>query len=173
MRRAGASAAAALAAAILLAAPGPAASPVQETMDGFRALKTILLQADSGWLDTGIDVETGQVFRFRAEGRVTLQRGNPVAECDAAGLDLRSMQQPLPAWNLGALVGKVGQVVAVKTDDESGEQVRDEIVRLFGIGLEAEITMPQSGRLYLGVNETVTQDNAGVFKVAISVRDPQ
>ena len=38
---------------------------------------------------------------------------------------------------------------------------------MFGIGKEARLAMPASGRLLIGVNENVTKDNDGAFTVSI------
>ena len=139
---------------------------------GQELLKSIPVPAAAGWVDTGLDVEAGREIVFLASGEISLQVGNAEAACGPAGLDLRSMQQPIPDRNLGALVGKVAQVVGVRKDEETGEEIPDEIVRLFYIGPDSVCAMPLSGRLYLGVNENVIRDNAGEFSVSVSFRRP-
>ncbi len=134
--------------------------------------RTIAVPAAAGWVDSGLDVTAGREIEFHASGEISLQVGNPDATCGPAGLDLRSMQQPVPERNLGALVGKVAQVVGVRKDEETGEEIPDEIVRLFYIGPDGVWAMPLSGRLYLGVNENVIKDNAGEFSVSVSLRRP-
>lgn len=155
--------AAAAAAAALLSGPGRPAAAAQ---DEFVHVLTVTVPA-SGWLDTRLDLEQGRVYRFRAEGRISLQKGNPVAGCGPEGLDIRTQQQPLLGRNLGCLVAKVAQLISVRVDEETGEETRDEIVRLFAIGPEAEVTAPLSGRLYLGPNENVISDNDGDFRVVV------
>jgi hypothetical protein len=132
--------------------------------------KSIAVPADSGWVDTGIDVGPGEEILFRASGEINLQQGNPDAVCGPAGLDLITVEQPVPNENIGALIGKVARTVANRVDEDSGMVVRDEIFVLFFIGPEKAVTVPVKGRLYLGVNETVLKDNAGEFAVLVSRR---
>ncbi len=152
---------------ILLAGLALAASvpPPQDVL-----VKTLAVSAASGWVDTGLEVEAGQEWVFRASGVITLQTGNPDAACGPAGIDVRSMQQPVLGHNLGALVGKVSYLIGTRKDEESGEEIRDEIVRVFFIGAEMACSMPLTGRLSLGVNENVVKDNTGEFTVTIWLR---
>ncbi len=133
--------------------------------------KTVIVPADSGWVDTAIDVGPGDELRFSASGEIDLQRGNPEAVCGAGGIDLITGEQPIPNANLGALIGKVVQLVASRVDEDSGMEVRDEIFALFLIGQENTVTVPFKGRLYLGVNENVLKDNGGQFSVVV-IRRP-
>lgn len=133
--------------------------------------KTIAVPADSGWVDTEIDVGPGEEIRFSASGEIDLQKGNPEALCGAAGIDLITGEQPVPSANLGALIGKVVQLVARRVDEDSGMEVRDEIFVLFLVGQESAVTVPIKGRLYLGVNENVLRDNGGQLSVVV-VRRP-
>ena len=144
-------------------APGTAGGRPQD----LEPVKELIVLGNAGWVDTGIDVEEGEEFLFRGEGEISLQKGNPDAACGPDGADIQGLQQPLPGWNLGALVGKVGQVMSVRADEKTGEEVRDELVRCFFIGRERAAAMPVRGRLYVGVNENVVKDNDGEFRVTI------
>jgi len=130
-------------------------------------LKTIDLPGNAGWVDTGIDVVEGRELRFTAEGAISLQKGNPEAECGPDGYDMQGIQQPLPDRNLGCVAGKVSRVLSVRIDEKTGEEFREEIIRFFYIGREQTAAMPIEGRLYLGVNEDVVKDNDGRFVVSI------
>ena len=130
-------------------------------------LKRIAVPADAGWVDTGIDVLAGEGFYFKAGGEVSLQRGNPSANCGPAGLDLMTVQQPVPDHNLGALIGKVAQLIGVRTDEDTGAEIRDEIAAYFFIGPENGLSVPFKGRLYLGLNENFIKDNGGEFTVQV------
>lgn len=161
--------AAALAAGAVLPDVGAIGLPVQDAEE--EPFKTIVVPGDAGWVDTGIDVMQGEEWAFRATGRITLQRGNPAAECGPEGLDFMTVQQPVPDRNIGALIGKVAQLVSVRVDESTGEEIRDEIISVFYIGPENDVFMPIRGRLYFGVNENVVQDNGGSFTVSIFRRE--
>src|SRR5512142_1232491 len=107
--------------------------------------KTIAVAADAGWVDTGIDVAQGDELRFAATGEINLQKGNPEAVCGPAGLDLVTVDQPVPNVNLGALIGKVSQVIARRVDQDSKMEITDEAFVLFLVGQEASVTVPFKG----------------------------
>jgi len=162
-------------AALGIAAFAAAGLPAQDQLQAIPVPPlleiTVTVPAAAGWVDTGIDVEPGQELRFTATGRIDLQKGNPEASCGPEGIDLVTVEQPVPNANLGALVGKVVQLVARRIDRDSGREVRDEIFVLFPVGPEGALTVPFKGRLYLGINENVVRDNGGEFAVVV-VRRP-
>jgi hypothetical protein len=152
---------------------GPArpSTPAQDQAAVLPLEKTIAVAADAGWVDTAIDVGSGEEVRISASGEINLQRGNPEAVCGPEGLDLVTLDQPIPNVNLGALIGKVVQPVARRVDEDSGIEIQDEIFVLFPVGKEAMVIASLKGRLYLGINENVLKDNGGVFSVVV-VRRP-
>jgi len=134
-----------------------------------QAVRVIVLSSES-WTDTGYRVLAGQDIQFQGSGIISLQKGNPIAfPCSPDGLrtpdglPLKTAQQPFREENIGALIGKVVQLVAIEVDEETGEETRFEEERLFYIGARQKVTMPLSGHLYLGVNELVVVDNDGSF----------
>jgi hypothetical protein len=133
-----------------------------------QLFKSIMVPGEAGWVDSGLDVGAGEELFIRASGEISLQRGNPAATCGPGGLDMLTVDQPVPNENLGALVGKVAQFVASRVDEDSGGEIRDEIFVLFVIGPERTVSVPIKGRLYLGVNEKVVKDNGGAFVVVVS-----
>lgn len=156
----------------LLSWSGPAPRPMGQIFLWPVAEKTMAVAADAGWVDTGIDVALGETLLFRASGEIDLQKGNPEAVCGPQGLDLVTVDQPIPDANLGALVGKFAQLVASRVDEDSGLEIKDEVFVLFLIGAGRVVEAPFEGRLYLGINENVLKDNAGEFTVALSRRSP-
>lgn len=151
--------------AALAAGRPPQDPPFQLPAPSLEILVTVA--ADSGWVDTSIDVGPGEEIHFTALGEIDLQRGNPEAFCGPDGLDLVTVDQPVPNANIGALIGKVAQTVARRVDEKSGREIKDEVFVLFLIGSERTVTVPLKGRLYLGVNENVLQDNGGSFTVDV------
>jgi len=135
--------------------------------DNLTPVKEVEVLANLGWVDTEIDVKEGGVYVFQASGTISLQKGNPVADCGPEGLDLQTVQQPITDHNLGALVGKVVKVLQVRIDEETGEEIREEVTKVFFIGPQAEVNIALEGRLYLGINDNVYADNDGKFVVSI------
>jgi len=131
-----------------------------------RVLRISVL-ANAHWTDTGIDVVEAQEVYFRATGGISLQKGNPMAYCGPDGYDLKTVQQPIKEKNIGALIGRIVMLISVEVDKKTGEEIRNELVEEFYIGRENRVEIPIGGRLFLGVNENVVEDNAGEFKVEI------
>ena len=152
---------------IFLLVPASAPCDAIRTVRDLQPVQELIVPGDAGWVDTGIDVEEGDEYFFRGEGEISLQKGNPDAACGPDGADVQGLQQPVPDRNLGCLAGKIAQVLAVRTDEKTGEEVRDELVRYFFIGHEQAVSMPIRGRLYVGVNENVVKDNDGQFRMTI------
>lgn len=127
----------------------------------------VVVEASQNWTDTGLEVLAGQKLIFRAQGGISLQRGNPIAYCGPEGYPMKTVQQPLKDKNIGALIGKVVKLISIEKDEETGEEKRNEMEEIFYIGISREINMPLDGRLYLGINEVVVGDNLGSFRVEI------
>ena len=134
---------------------------------GVEETRTVVVPGNAAWTDTGIEVIQGQAIEFTAEGRISLQKGNPQADCGPDGYDLVTIQQPLTEKNLGALIGKVVIAVTVIKDEETGTERTVEAAELFYIGAGSRVDMPAKGRLFLGINELVIGDNAGEFTVTV------
>ena len=124
------------------------------------------------WTDTGFDVFEGQEIRFITDPnrKISLQSGNPVAWCGPDGKNLKTIQQPIKGKNFGALIGRVVRLVSIEIDEESEEEIRNELIRYFYIGSKNNVIMPMDGRLYLGINEIVVPDNTGYFRVTFYLR---
>jgi hypothetical protein len=131
----------------------------------------LTVPSNAQWTDSGYDVEGDQTLSFSASGGISLQVGNPMAYCGPDGYDLKTVQQPLQNENIGALIGKVVLLISVEVDEETGEETRNEMVEIFHIGSDRIIPMPISGRLFLGVNENVAEDNSGQFTVDVRLID--
>jgi hypothetical protein len=133
---------------------------------GREIFQDVTVMGNMDWTDTGVEVYEGQEISFQAFGTIYLQKGNP-ARCSPDGYDLRTMQQPFPDRNIGALIGKVAVLISMEVDEESGKETRYEIKEKFFIGAEIQMRMPISGRLFLGINENLVGDNDGAFSVSI------
>ncbi|HMD33602.1 MAG TPA: LecA/PA-IL family lectin [Vicinamibacterales bacterium] len=109
---------------------------------------TIQVPATEAWTDTGIDVRQGDRFAISATGQVAYAAGR----MSNAGGDPAEHNPAFPVgnWPVGALVAKIGAS------------------KPFPIGAAQTLAMPTSGRLMLGVNDTILTDNSGAFQVTIT-----
>lgn len=114
--------------------------------------RIVAVSARQAWTDTGIDLKTGDVVRFQAEGDVVRgpgQEDGPAGEMNSPINDRR----PVPARAAGALIGRIGT---------SASDV------FFIGGDRGAFRVRASGRLYLGVNDHYHADNSGSFEVRVS-----
>jgi len=113
--------------------------------------RTITVPATQPWVDTGLNVRQGETIFFSASGQTQF---GPNAEHTAgpAGstTGLIERRATIPTALAGALIGRIGNG------------------RPFGIGDQASIQMPATGRLFLGINDVNFKDNSGSFAVTIS-----
>jgi small nuclear ribonucleoprotein (snRNP)-like protein len=112
--------------------------------------RTITVPSNQQWTNTGINVQQGQVVHFQASGRISLSNnqgdvGGP-AGADSGRLAGNS---PMPNVTGGMLIGRVN----------NGPP--------FVVGAQSDVTMPDSGRLSLGINDDYVPDNSGNFTVNI------
>jgi hypothetical protein len=112
--------------------------------------RTVNVAANAAWSDTGIDVRPGQMVAFEATGDVTWgpsRRDGPAGERNSPS----NPNRPMPNRPAAALIGKVGE----------GEDY-------FFIGDDmGQIRVRNGGRLYLGINDDVLNDNRGSFRVVV------
>ena len=106
------------------------------------------------WTPTGIRVRQGDRVRFSATGQITLSDAQGDVATPAGAVNGRTAAgSPAPNVLAGALIGRVGNS------------------RAFGIGTQlGALPMPESGELWLGVNDNVLADNVGEFRVEVSVQ---
>lgn len=114
--------------------------------------RTVGVSAREPWTDTGIDVRPGQSIYIEASGQVRWgrdRRDGPEGEDDSPF----NAGRPIPNRPAAALIGRVG--------DGGGDA--------FFIGAtRGPIRMRQGGRLFLGINDDVRDDNSGSFRVVVS-----
>ncbi len=113
--------------------------------------RQVIVSADVGWNDTGIDVRSGQTVYFEATGQARWgrdRRDGPAGERNSPP----NPGRPMPNRNAAALIGKIG------TDSTD----------LFFIGDDTgPVRIRGNGRLYLGINDDVLTDNSGNFRVVV------
>ncbi len=105
--------------------------------------------AANGWNDSGLMVRAGQRLRVSATGRVSLGNGvyaTPTGLPRLADKDKLMRNEP------------TGGLIAVVGDDN------DDFIF---VGANREFTARRDGRLFLGVNEGVLDDNSGTYDVTV------
>lgn len=135
---------------IALARPTAVAQPGSVATSGSGA--GMVVSARQQWTPTGFTVRRGEVILLQTTGEIQI---GPDATNDAATPSGVRNQRfaagaPLPQTLAGALIGRVGNG------------------RPFGIGTATSIPMPDSGQLFLGINDDNLSDNQGEFRVQIS-----
>jgi hypothetical protein len=112
----------------------------------------IVVPGNQRWVDTGIVVREGQRISWTARGEVQInpEQGN-VANPSGSVRGIKG-HGPLPDQPTGALIGRIGPTPA------------------FPMGAsQQDVPMPASGRLFLGVNDDIVEDNSGAFRVQLDV----
>ena len=84
--------------------------------ENLELVRSVVVPGNAGWVDTGLDVGQGEEFTIRGTGEITLQKGNPSANCGPAGLDLMTVQQPITGtpgslWKCGMTCSAMGFLV--------------------------------------------------------------
>jgi hypothetical protein len=128
----------------------PPAQPERaERPRGLRE-KQVMVVANVPWTDTGIDLRAGQNVYFEASGEIRWgpnRRARPNGEQNSPNNPAR----PMPNRPGASLIGRTGDGndYFFIGDDRSGARVRS------------------PGRLFLGINDDVLQDNTGYFTVVV------
>lgn len=117
------------------------------------APRSFVVSSRQQWKDTGIALRIGDEINIQASGRINFSRatGDVAAAAGAAGRPA-TPAAPLPYSDIGALIARIGnnEPFIVGTD-------------LTGFRVQ------QAGRLFLGVNDDVLDDNSGEFRATVTV----
>jgi len=147
----------------VLRAQGTAASPA--VVKSYN----VTIDGSKNWVDTSVDLRGGAKLRFTATGQITYPRddsykgkGRTVGTFGPDGLprgwaDLIHQYAVRDAGH-GALIGRIGS---------------DAYAQPFLLGASKEFTAPVGGRLFLGINQSMSDASAatGNFQVKIEVLD--
>jgi hypothetical protein len=111
----------------------------------------IVVPANQQWTATGMTVQKGETIRLKITGQIQLSDDpNDMAQASGAFSQRRAPGAPLPTAIAGALIGRIGT---------TGKP--------FGIGNVTSLQMPETGQLFLGINDDNLADNKGEFRVEI------
>jgi hypothetical protein len=108
----------------------------------------IRVEANRPWTDSGITVERGERLMVNARGDIMLGTGLSSGVNGTPAVNTGNY--PVKTAPAGALIARVGNSAP------------------FLIGSQTEVTMPASGRLFLGVNDDQFQDNVGYWAVGVA-----
>jgi hypothetical protein len=113
------------------------------------------VQADQFWQDTGVQVQAGDRITVLQVGGEWTNTEGEVAPVDANGDAAQGLyeERTLPSAYAGTLIGKIGE-------DEG---------HVFPVGRWGIVTAPAAGSLYLAMNDSDYDDNAGFVTVQIVV----
>jgi hypothetical protein len=117
----------------------------QATAPQGAAKTTVTVEATFPWVDSGLTVRKGERLSFEASGTIRWgKKPDQVAGPEGHGAKAGKL-------GTGGLIGRVGV---------TGKP--------FPIGnTRTPVTMSQSGKLFLGINDFIFKDNAGSFVVTI------
>jgi hypothetical protein len=111
----------------------------------------VVVAANQQWVSSGVTVRRGQTVQFQSTGQVRISGDQRDLASINGSLNQRyAAGSPLPQFLAGALIGRVGNGQA------------------FPIGSQTSVEMPETGILYLGVNDDSPSDNAGHFSVVVT-----
>ena len=132
-----------------LSAAGAAVGTSGQTVTNGRA---VTVEANRGWVDTGIDVRRGDIVQIQASGTVTLSTNtSDVADPAGSRTNRRAASAPMPGDPAGALIARVGNAAPMLA------------------GSRQSITANGTGRLFLSVNDDFFDDNQGAYRVVVGV----
>jgi hypothetical protein len=122
-----------------------------------QAASEVRVPASTHWVDSGISVKAGDRLTIRGTGEIQWTGRT----ADRAGVQGSltggfTSGAPLPAVLAGALLARIGQSQPFPAVDADGG-----------------MTIRQSGRLYLGINDDNVSDNRGAFDVRVEVSRPR
>lgn len=151
----------------LVCAVSAASTVMAQTAPATASSHQFDIDAAKKWVDTNLDLRSGEKIRFTATGSVTYPegpQGKPPArtfgpEGLARGWSDLIHQYAVSDGGHGALIAEVG----------SGDAAQP-----FLVGASKEFTAPVAGRLFLGMNQSLKDaaSATGGFHVTIEVLDP-
>jgi len=112
----------------------------------------VMVNPTERWTDTGMRVEAGDVIVMDAEGTIQMSDDpGDMATPTGSRTGRLAPDAPLPGQPAGMLLGRIDDAPA------------------FAVGSQRSVRASSSGTLYLGVNDDFLDDNAGEYRVVITV----
>jgi hypothetical protein len=128
----------------------------------------VTIAADRGWQSSGVRLEANKSYRIVADGRyqIAAEKTGDAATpwpCEPGGVTIEYHNGKPLGMLLGAIDGR----------DDAGQAEKATLADAIAIGLEATVSPPADGTLYLRVNDSAGRlgDNSGTLTVTISPSD--
>jgi hypothetical protein len=113
--------------------------------------RSVVVPSNVEWTNTGFNVSRGQYLRFEPSGEIRLSmNGEDVGRPAGAMTARKAEKATIPTIPVGALIGRVGNGQPFPIGDTTNA-----------------FDMPDSGRLFLGINDDHVGDNSGNYVVKI------
>jgi hypothetical protein len=113
--------------------------------------RSVVVPSNVQWTNTGFNVSRGQYLRFEPSGEIRLSTNGEDIARPAGALSARHADRAtIPTIPVGALIGRVGNGQPFSIGDTTNA-----------------FDMPDSGRLFLGVNDDHVADNSGNYVVRV------
>jgi hypothetical protein len=113
--------------------------------------RSVVVPSNVQWTNTGFNVSRGQYLRFEPSGEIRLSTNGEDIGRPAGALSFRHADKAtIPTIPVGALIGRIGNGQPFSIGDTTNA-----------------FDMPDSGRLFLGVNDDHVPDNSGNYVVKI------
>lgn len=113
--------------------------------------RSVVVPSNVQWTNTGFSVSRGQYLRFEPSGEIRLSTNGEDIARPAGALSARHADKAtIPTIPVGALIGRVGNGQPFSIGDTTNA-----------------FDMPDSGRLFLGVNDDHVADNSGNYVVKV------
>ncbi len=117
--------------------------------------RTIVVDSRVRWTDTGLDVRAGDMMTLNVQGNIRMSNDpNDIADPWGARSGRRAASSPVNTMPAGGLIAMVSGSTPVFVGNRTDTAIR----------------VPATGRLYLGVNDDHLADNAGEFRVSVTLQ---
>ncbi len=128
------------------------ATPVG-TAGGNIASRTVTVNPQLRWNDSGVDVRQGDTITLQSDGTIRMStNGEDMAHPSGSTTGRKANDAPFTTQPAGALLARIGGYGPIFIGDRNS------------------IVAPASGRLYFGVNDDHLPDNSGEYTVTVGVR---
>lgn len=121
--------------------------------------REVVVSAAGGWQSTGIQVTAGQTIQLKGQGRVTLAETTKPWISEPNGISIRYAD------------GKpIGRLLAAVERATPADQGLNRYWEFHEVGADGEWMIPESGVLYLRVNDRWNElaDNSGEYQVTVT-----